>query len=196
MVTSGSARRRRPSHGRHEACAPLQDPVSSRRQLVLAVLLRSTSSFIRPCPRYIRASTALARPNLPSACSALADRRRSDGLRGGGVEFFAQAFTVYEEAVSDSKAQFQAVCVIASARQTRNFGKESYDIDLRSAPSTPASSYASRTSAVLPTWLVTCGGRLQSLPTRRAEDTDVSHIFFPPLDYRDFTLSGKLNEFA
>lgn len=43
-------------------------------------------------------------------------------------EFYAQAFTVYEEAVSDSKAQFQAVCVIASSlHQTRNFGKENYD---------------------------------------------------------------------
>lgn len=43
-------------------------------------------------------------------------------------EFFAQAFTVYEEAVSDSKAQFQAVCVIAtSLHQTRHFGKENYD---------------------------------------------------------------------
>ncbi|RYP05482.1 hypothetical protein DL765_009831 [Monosporascus sp. GIB2] len=43
-------------------------------------------------------------------------------------EFFAQAFTVYEEAVSDSKAQFQAVCFIATVlHQTRNFGKENYD---------------------------------------------------------------------
>lgn len=43
-------------------------------------------------------------------------------------EFYAQAFTVYEEAVSDSKAQFQAVCVIAaSLHQTRHFGKENYD---------------------------------------------------------------------
>ena len=50
------------------------------------------------------------------------------GLEEAAYEFFAQAFTVYEEAVSDSKAQFQAVCVIASSlHQTRNFGKENYD---------------------------------------------------------------------
>ncbi|KAI1330960.1 vacuolar protein sorting-associated protein 35 [Xylariaceae sp. FL0255] len=50
------------------------------------------------------------------------------GFEEVAYEYFAQAFTVYEEAVSDSKAQFQAVCVIASAlHQTRNFGKENYD---------------------------------------------------------------------
>lgn len=50
------------------------------------------------------------------------------GFEEVAYEFFAQAFTVYEEAVSDSKAQFQAVCVIASAlHQTRNFSKENYD---------------------------------------------------------------------
>lgn len=50
------------------------------------------------------------------------------GFEEVAYEFFAQSFTVYEEAVSDSKAQFQAVCVIATAlHQTRNFGKENYD---------------------------------------------------------------------
>jgi len=59
------------------------------------------------------------------ACGQTAD---ITGFEEVAYEFFAQAFTVYEEAVSDSKAQFQAVCVIASAlHQTRNFGKENYD---------------------------------------------------------------------
>ena len=50
------------------------------------------------------------------------------GFEEVAYEFFAQAFTIYEENISDSKAQFQAVCVIASAlHQTRNFGKENYD---------------------------------------------------------------------
>ncbi|RDA92086.1 hypothetical protein CP533_3591 [Ophiocordyceps camponoti-saundersi (nom. inval.)] len=50
------------------------------------------------------------------------------GFEEAAYEFYAQAFTVYEEAVSDSKSQFQAVCVIASSlHQTRNFGKENYD---------------------------------------------------------------------
>ncbi|KAK4213449.1 vacuolar protein sorting-associated protein 35 [Rhypophila decipiens] len=50
------------------------------------------------------------------------------GFEEVAYEFFAQAFTVYEEAVSDSKAQFQAVCVISNAlHRTRNFGKENYD---------------------------------------------------------------------
>lgn len=43
-------------------------------------------------------------------------------------EFFAQAFTVYEEAISDSRAQFQAMCIVANAlHTTRNFSKENYD---------------------------------------------------------------------
>ncbi|CAK7267731.1 retromer complex subunit Vps35 [Sporothrix epigloea] len=50
------------------------------------------------------------------------------GFEEVAYEFFAQAFVVYEEAVSDSKAQFQAVCAIASTlHQTRNFGRENYD---------------------------------------------------------------------
>ncbi|KAK4176141.1 putative vacuolar protein sorting-associated protein 3 [Triangularia setosa] len=59
------------------------------------------------------------------SCGQIADQT---GFEEVAYEFFAQAFTVYEEAVSDSKAQFQAVCVIASAlHRTRNFGKENYD---------------------------------------------------------------------
>ncbi|KAF4585388.1 Vacuolar protein sorting-associated protein 35 [Ophiocordyceps camponoti-floridani] len=50
------------------------------------------------------------------------------GFEEAAYELYAQAFTVYEEAVTDSKSQFQAVCVIASSlHQTRNFGKENYD---------------------------------------------------------------------
>ncbi|KAF2153324.1 vacuolar protein sorting-associated protein 35 [Myriangium duriaei CBS 260.36] len=43
-------------------------------------------------------------------------------------EFFAQAFTVYEDSISDSRAQFQAVCCIAQAlSRTRGFGRENFD---------------------------------------------------------------------
>ncbi|GAB7363127.1 hypothetical protein MBLNU230_g3416t1 [Neophaeotheca triangularis] len=44
-------------------------------------------------------------------------------------EFFAQAFTVYEESISDSRSQFQAICVIAGALcgTTDKFGRENYD---------------------------------------------------------------------
>jgi vacuolar protein sorting-associated protein 35 len=59
------------------------------------------------------------------SCGQVAD---ATGFEEVAYEFFAQAFTVYEEAISDSKAQFQAVCVISTAlHQTRNFGKENYD---------------------------------------------------------------------
>jgi len=59
------------------------------------------------------------------ACGQVADQT---GFEEVSYEFFAQAFTIYEEAVSDSRAQFQAVCVIAGALHgTRGFTKENYD---------------------------------------------------------------------
>lgn len=59
------------------------------------------------------------------ACGQIADQT---GFEEVSYEFFAQAFTIYEEAVSDSRAQFQAVCIIAGAlHETRNFSKENYD---------------------------------------------------------------------
>lgn len=58
-------------------------------------------------------------------CGKIADQC---GFEEFAYEFFAQAFTVYEDSISDSRAQFQAVCIIAGAlQQTRNFGKENYD---------------------------------------------------------------------
>lgn len=59
------------------------------------------------------------------ACGQIADQ---NGFEEVSYEYFAQAFTIYEEAISDSRAQFQAVCVIAGAlHDTRNFSKENYD---------------------------------------------------------------------
>ena len=59
------------------------------------------------------------------SCGQIADQ---GGFEEVAYEFFAQAFTIYEEAVSDSRSQFQAVCVIAGAlHSTRSFTKENYD---------------------------------------------------------------------
>lgn len=59
------------------------------------------------------------------ACGQIADQT---GFEEVAYEFFTQALTIYEEAISDSRAQFQAVCVIAGALQgTRGFSKENYD---------------------------------------------------------------------
>lgn len=58
-------------------------------------------------------------------CGQIADQTGAEEV---SYEFFAQAFTIYEEAISDSRAQFQAVCVIAGAlHDTRHFGRENYD---------------------------------------------------------------------
>ena len=59
------------------------------------------------------------------ACGQIADQT---GFEEVAYEFFAQAFTIYEESISDSRAQFQAVCVLAGAlHQTRGFTRENYD---------------------------------------------------------------------
>ncbi|KIW99344.1 uncharacterized protein Z518_11332 [Rhinocladiella mackenziei CBS 650.93] len=59
------------------------------------------------------------------SCGQIADQC---GFEEFAYEFFAQAFTIYEDSISDSRAQFQAVCIIAGALQmTRGFGKENYD---------------------------------------------------------------------
>ncbi|CAG8651061.1 13744_t:CDS:10 [Funneliformis mosseae] len=43
-------------------------------------------------------------------------------------EFFVQAFTIYEEFISESRAQFQAITlIIGTLHTTRVFGKENYD---------------------------------------------------------------------
>ncbi|EEQ83864.1 hypothetical protein RJZ56_002094 [Blastomyces dermatitidis] len=58
-------------------------------------------------------------------CGQVADQA---GFEEFSYEFFAQAFTIYEDSISDSRAQFQAVCILASALHgTRGFGKENYD---------------------------------------------------------------------
>ena len=59
------------------------------------------------------------------ACGQIADQT---GFEEVAYEFFAQGFTIYEEAISDSRSQFQAVCIIAGALHgTRSFTKENYD---------------------------------------------------------------------
>ena len=74
---------------------------------------------------YSRVGSADLSLRLFLFCGQVADQCEFEEV---AYEFFAQAFTVYEEAVSDSRAQFQAVCVIANAlHSTRNFSKDNYD---------------------------------------------------------------------
>lgn len=51
-----------------------------------------------------------------------------NGFEEVAYEFFTQAFTIYEEGVAESRAQFQAVCIISGALcETRGFTRENYD---------------------------------------------------------------------
>ncbi|EEH44263.1 retromer subunit VPS35 [Paracoccidioides brasiliensis Pb18] len=76
---------------------------------------------------YQRVNPGSAELSLPLfvLCGQVADQT---GFEEFSYEFFAQAFTIYEDSISDSRAQFQAVCILASALHgTRGFGKENYD---------------------------------------------------------------------
>lgn len=55
----------------------------------------------------------------------MADECRIEDL---AYEFFVEAFTIYEESISESNAQFETITAIMSTLQTsRVFGKENYD---------------------------------------------------------------------
>lgn len=96
-------------------------------------------SLITALNQRASAASALATSAAASATSAVADQALRLFLAAGQIadqtgfeevsyEFFAQAFTVYEESVSDSRAQFQAVtCVSGALHSTRNFSRENYD---------------------------------------------------------------------
>ncbi|KAI9278650.1 vacuolar protein sorting-associated protein 35 [Phascolomyces articulosus] len=50
------------------------------------------------------------------------------GFEEIAYEFFVQAFTIYEESISESRAQFQAItCIIGALQKTRVFTAETYD---------------------------------------------------------------------
>lgn len=50
------------------------------------------------------------------------------GFEEQAYEFYVQAFTVYEESISESRAQLQAIGLVISTLQTaRGFGEENYD---------------------------------------------------------------------
>lgn len=50
------------------------------------------------------------------------------GSEEASYEFYAQAFSIYEEGISDSRAQYQAICIVAGALQnSRHFSTDNYD---------------------------------------------------------------------
>lgn len=60
------------------------------------------------------------------SCGQVASQCENEDV---AYEFFAQAFTVYEESISDSRSQFQAICIIAGALSgcSERFSRENYD---------------------------------------------------------------------
>lgn len=50
------------------------------------------------------------------------------GFEEIAYEFFVEAFTIYEESISESRAQYQAItCIIGALQQTRVFTIDNYD---------------------------------------------------------------------
>ncbi|KJX92343.1 vacuolar protein sorting-associated protein 35 [Zymoseptoria brevis] len=77
--------------------------------------------------------TRVSSPGVPDlvlrlfvACGQVASQCENEDI---SYEFFAQAFTVYEESISDSRSQFQAICIIAGALSgcSEKFSRENYD---------------------------------------------------------------------
>lgn len=77
--------------------------------------------------------TRVSAPGVPDlvlrlfvSCGQVASQCENEDV---AYEFFAQAFTVYEESISDSRSQFQAICIIAGALCgcSERFGRENYD---------------------------------------------------------------------
>nr|POE50755.1 vacuolar protein sorting-associated protein 35 [Quercus suber] len=60
------------------------------------------------------------------SCGQVASQCENEDV---AYEFFAQAFTVYEESISDSRSQFQAICIIAGAlsHSSARFTRENFD---------------------------------------------------------------------
>ncbi|CAK4032799.1 vacuolar sorting-associated 35 [Lecanosticta acicola] len=60
------------------------------------------------------------------SCGQVASQCENEDV---AYEYFAQAFTVYEESISDSRSQFQAICIIAGALSgcSDRFSRENYD---------------------------------------------------------------------
>lgn len=74
---------------------------------------------------YQRLNNAEASMKLFLFAGQVADQ---GGFEEIAYEFFAQAFTIYEEAISESKTQYQAVAMMSSAlQQTRSFSRDNYD---------------------------------------------------------------------
>ncbi|SPQ20269.1 a1b605e2-fd4e-468a-a518-3d0b3f7cd858 [Thermothielavioides terrestris] len=117
LITAGLKLARRLKAREH-----YDDNWSSQSSALLKFLHSAISTLYT---RVNGSGTAELSLRLFCTCGQVADMT---GFEEVAYEFFAQAFTVYEEAISDSKAQFQAVCVIASAlHRTRNFSRENYD---------------------------------------------------------------------
>jgi vacuolar protein sorting-associated protein 35 len=77
--------------------------------------------------------TRVSAPGVPDlvlrlfvSCGQVASQCENEDI---AYEFFAQAFTVYEESISDSRSQFQAICIIAGALSgcSEKFSRENYD---------------------------------------------------------------------
>ena len=60
------------------------------------------------------------------SCGQVASQCENEDV---AYEYYAQAFTIYEESISDSRSQFQAICIIAGALSacSDRFSRENYD---------------------------------------------------------------------
>lgn len=88
---------------------------------------RAVFRFLHQTIAQLQARSGQAEPVLQQYLAA-AQVSDGCGLEEVAYEFFAEAFTVYEESVSESRAQYRAVATLCAAlQQTRCFSRDNYD---------------------------------------------------------------------
>lgn len=99
-----------------------RENVDSEWQEKIGTTFKFVQLAIRDIVKYGKADKAL---RLFVDAAMIADQV---GSEEASYEFYAQAFSIYEEGISDSRAQYQAICIVAGALQnSRHFSGDNYD---------------------------------------------------------------------
>lgn len=99
-----------------------REKIDSEWQEKIGSTFKFVQLVIQDINKYSKADKAL---RLFVEAAMVADQV---GSEEASYEFYAHGFSIYEESISDSRAQYQAICIVAGALQnSRNFSADNYD---------------------------------------------------------------------